>query len=84
MLSIKYVGPNADAQVNGDPDLQRWSEEMQAPVQKGGANIASFPTLHTLNDLIDCVTICIHIASPQHTAVNYLQNPLPPQLQAGG
>ena len=32
-----------------------------------------FPTVSTLNGLIDMVTMCIHIASPQHTAVNYLQ-----------
>lgn len=71
MLSINYGGPNADAQVKGDPFLQAWAEEMRNP---RGANLKSFPTLSTLSDLIDCVTMCIHIASPQHTAVNYLQN----------
>ena len=76
MLSQKYNGPNADAQVKGDADLQNWSAEMRKPpaAENGGANIKSFPTLHTLDALIDCVTMCIHIASPQHTAVNYLQN----------
>jgi len=33
----------------------------------------SFPLIDTLDALIDAVTMCIHIASPQHTAVNYLQ-----------
>lgn len=34
----------------------------------------SFPTIPTIPALIDAITMCIHIASPQHTAVNYLQN----------
>ena len=74
MLSIKYAGPNADAQVKADQEIQAWSAEMRKPPQAGGANLESFPTLSTLNDLTDCVTMCIHVASPQHTAVNYLQN----------
>lgn len=74
MLSLKYSGPNKDAQVRGDDELQAWSAEMRKSAQDGGANIKSFPILSTLADLIDCVTMCIHIASPQHTAVNYLQN----------
>ena len=74
MLSIKYAGPNADAQVKGDADVQAWSAEMRKPPTEGGADLKSFPTLSTLDELTDCVTMCIHIASPQHTAVNYLQN----------
>ena len=74
MLSIKYAGPNADKQVKGDADVQAWSAEMRKPPTEGGADLKSFPTLSTLDELTDCVTMCIHIASPQHTAVNYLQN----------
>lgn len=73
MLAIKYKGPNADTQVKQDEHLQNWSAEMRKSVKDGGANIKSFPTLSTVKELVDCVTMCIHIASPQHTAVNYLQ-----------
>ena len=74
MLSLRYKGPNADIQVREDRALQNWSEEMRKSTKDGGANLKSFPTLSTVNELIDCLTMCIHIASPQHTAVNYLQN----------
>ena len=47
---------------------------MHKSANDGGANLKSFPTLSTVNELVDCVTMCIHIASPQHMAVNYLQN----------
>jgi hypothetical protein len=39
-----------------------------------GGQMKSFPDLKTVADLVDAVTACIHIASPQHTAINYLQN----------
>ncbi|PQE07978.1 lipoxygenase 1 protein [Rutstroemia sp. NJR-2017a WRK4] len=61
----------ADSTVAGDHYLQSWVEEIQSPQ---GANIPSFPTIQTFESLVDAVTMCIHIASPQHTAVNYLQN----------
>jgi len=34
----------------------------------------TFPTIETKDQLVDAVTMCIHIALPQHAAVNYLQN----------
>jgi len=46
---------------------------MRKSVKEGGANIKNFPNLSTFEELVNCVTMCIHIASPQHTAVNYLQ-----------
>lgn len=73
MLSLSYSGPNADLQVKEDHHIRDWCAEMQAPLG-AGANIKTFPTVTSLEALIDCVTMCIHIASPQHTAVNYLQN----------
>ena len=71
MLKIKYKSSDRDAEVKNDAEVQAWSEEMRS---QQGARLKSFPTLSTFNNLVDCVTMCIHIASPQHTAVNYLQN----------
>ncbi|KAJ5908347.1 hypothetical protein N7495_001029 [Penicillium taxi] len=73
MLSLAYPGTEAAAnqQVQNDKDIQNWSEEMRST---NGANLKYFPTINTLKDLVDCVTMCIHLASPQHTAVNYLQD----------
>jgi hypothetical protein len=39
-----------------------------------GGQMKSFPELKSVADLVDAVTACLHIASPQHTAINYLQN----------
>lgn len=61
----------ADSTVARDHYLQSWVEEIQSPQ---GANIPTFPALQTFESLVDAVTMCIHIASPQHTAVNYLQD----------
>ncbi len=54
-----------------------------------GGHIKTFPTITTVDQLCDAVTMAIHIASPFHTAVNYLQNfttpswwPAPPCLCA--
>ncbi|KAJ5770890.1 uncharacterized protein N7511_002941 [Penicillium nucicola] len=71
MLSLYYQQPGADKKVLQDERIQAWSAEMRSP---GGADLPSFPTINTFAELVDCVTMCIHIASPQHTAVNYLQN----------
>ncbi|CAG8979802.1 hypothetical protein HYALB_00011251 [Hymenoscyphus albidus] len=59
-----------DAKVANDLNIQAWVQEAKHP---NGANIKTFPYIKTVNQLIDAVTMCIHIASPQHTAVNYLQ-----------
>ena len=57
--------------VSSDIQLAAWYKEIQSP---DGGRLKSFPTIKTRTDLIDAVTMSIHIASPQHTAVNYLQN----------
>lgn len=71
MLRLDYPQPGADQKVLRDDRIQAWSAEMRSPT---GADLPSFPTISTFAELVDCVTMCIHIASPQHTAVNYLQN----------
>ncbi|KAJ5530587.1 hypothetical protein N7527_003980 [Penicillium freii] len=71
MLSLHYKGADADKQVKNDISIQKWFKEMRSP---DGADLRYFPTITTFEGLVDCVTMCIHIASPQHTAVNYLQD----------
>jgi hypothetical protein len=65
-----YGGAGGDAKVAADPYIKAFSAEMQSP---DGAKMTTFPTVSTVNQLIDMVTMCIHIAAPQHTAINYLQ-----------
>lgn len=60
-----------DVSVAADNAIKRWCQEMQS--ETGGQMGDKWPNIETLDDLVDCVTMCIHIASPQHTAVNYLQ-----------
>ncbi|KAF8153345.1 lipoxygenase [Crassisporium funariophilum] len=61
---------NGDSDVAADPYVSSFCLEMQS---NDGAGLPQFPTVTKLADLIDMVTMCIHIAAPQHTAVNYLQ-----------
>ncbi|KAG8761312.1 hypothetical protein FRC12_009426 [Ceratobasidium sp. 428] len=68
---IELCYPGGDEHVAADTYLQAFSEEMRS---SQGGNMSSFPEIKTLGGLIDTVTMCIHIASPQHTAVNYLQH----------
>ncbi|KAF8253319.1 lipoxygenase [Wilcoxina mikolae CBS 423.85] len=66
MLTIQYKN---DAAVAESIEIKQWCAEIRGPAQ-----ITSFPEeINTLRALVDAVTMCIHIASPQHTAVNYLQ-----------
>lgn len=59
---------DTDAKVANDSSIRCWVQEMHE-----NAKLASFPNIKTRDELIDTVTMCIHLASPQHTAVNYLQ-----------
>lgn len=68
VLTQHYTG--GDSQVAGDGWLRAFCTEMQSPL---GGKMSKFPTVTTLAGAIDMVTMCIHIAAPQHTAVNYLQ-----------
>lgn len=58
-----------DASVAADKPIQNWVREV-----KTAAFMPSFPEITTIDELVDAVTMCIHVASPFHSAVNYLQN----------
>ena len=60
---------HSDDVLFGNGRIAAWCSEVQ-----NAGKIPTFPTIKTRDQLIDAVTMCIHIASPQHTAVNYLQN----------
>lgn len=66
VLGTKY---KSDADVRNDPVIPDWCSEIQIE-----GKMPTFPTITTFDQLVDAVTMCIHTASPQHTAVNYLQD----------
>jgi len=68
VLTESYA--SGDAEVVNDRFIPAFCHEVRS---HGQGQLASFPDIKTLDELIDFVTMCIHIASPQHTAVNYLQ-----------
>ncbi|MCJ1309271.1 hypothetical protein MMC25_002930 [Agyrium rufum] len=67
-LSIHY---ESDEAVKINPEIKAWYEECRS---EKGARIKNFPIIETLEELTDAVTMCIHLASPQHTSINYLQS----------
>ncbi|CAA7265509.1 unnamed protein product [Cyclocybe aegerita] len=73
----KFVGSiltahyqNGDADVLADSYVAGFCAEMQSAE---GGHLTQFPSVKTLAELINVVTMSIHIAAPQHTAINYLQ-----------
>ncbi|KAH6884010.1 lipoxygenase [Thelonectria olida] len=68
-LLMYYDKDTADKMVQEDQYVKDWCKEVQT-----NGWIKSFPTIQTLDELCDAVTMSIHIAAPFHTAVNYLQN----------
>jgi len=69
MLLTAYNKETADTDVAKDKYVQDWVRE----VREGG-RIKNFPDIKRLDDLADAITMCIHIAAPFHSTVNYLQN----------
>lgn len=69
MLLTYYTETTADAVISKCEIIKAWYTEVQT-----AAHIKTFPTITTLDQLIDAVTMSIHIAAPFHSAVNYLQN----------
>ncbi|KAM0524567.1 hypothetical protein ACHAPE_000665 [Trichoderma viride] len=69
MLLTTYKKDTADADIAKDTHIQDWVKEIRT-----NGRIKSFPDIKTLDALTDALTMCIHIAAPFHTAVNYLQN----------
>ncbi|KAI0115535.1 lipoxygenase [Nemania sp. FL0031] len=55
--------------IKNDSYIANWCTEVQT-----AGWIKTFPTITNLDQLVDAITMCIHIAAPYHTAVNYLQN----------
>jgi len=66
MLTISFP---TDESVLADKYIQDWYKEVQT-----AAFMPSFPKLETVDAVVDAITMCIYIASPFHSAVNYLQN----------
>ncbi|KAF8426064.1 lipoxygenase [Tirmania nivea] len=61
---------DTDEDIAQDDEIAYWCSEIRGPLR---GNLKLFPTIKTRDELIDALTMCIHIASPQHTAINYLQ-----------
>jgi hypothetical protein len=59
-----------DEDVVKDKHVQSWCAEMHSHT---GGQMSSFPDITTMDKLADAITMCIHIASPLHNSVNYLQ-----------
>jgi hypothetical protein len=71
VAAVVAIDFQSDDQVAQDQQIRAWAEEMRSDQ---GGQLKSFPKINTVADLVDTVTMCIHIASPQHTAINYLQH----------
>jgi hypothetical protein len=69
--AVVTIDIHSDEQVANDKEIDAWCQEMRSD---DGGQLKSFPEIKTIDGLVDAVTMCIHIASPQHTAINYLQS----------
>ncbi|KAH6655409.1 lipoxygenase [Truncatella angustata] len=69
ILQTYYDKARADEMVAEDPYIADWCKEIQT-----AGWLKTFPTIETFDQLVDAVTMCIHVAAPFHSTVNYLQN----------
>lgn len=67
-LGVYY---KSDADVTGDRELANWVAEV-----RGSGLVKNFPTITTLTDLANVVTMILFTSSAQHAAVNFPQMPL--------
>jgi len=70
VVAVIAISYESDEAVASDKYITEWTTEMRSPT---GAQMPSFPIIQSIADLADAITMCIHIASPQHNAINYLQ-----------
>ncbi len=72
----RYIGIyyKSDQDVRQDFELQNWFKTLRKPVNEGGLGIVSLPENLTNRDqLIDILKIIIFTASPQHSAIAWIQ-----------
>lgn len=51
-------GFDTDAKVAADADIKRWCDEMRSD---DGGQMKSWPVIKTVDQLVDCVTMCIRM-----------------------
>lgn len=54
-------GFDTDAKVAADADIKRWCDEMRSDA---GGQMESWPAIKTVDQLVDCVTMCIRTCNP--------------------
>lgn len=54
-------GFDTDAKVAADLDIKRWCDEMRSD---DGGQMKSWPVIQTVDQLVDCVTMCIRTYKP--------------------
>src|SRR5262249_34175666 len=66
-----YYFYKTNSRVEGDDELRDWCLELQS---EEGGNLLDFPSIRTLEDLIDALTQFLFLAGPGHAAIHF---PLP-------
>ena len=75
-MLLLWYSPDADDGKDKDKDKDGDDVLPSAPAEmRGPGGLPSFPAqLNTPEELCDTVTMCIHVAAPFRSTVNYLQN----------